>query len=214
MKVYKKIYFLILLILLSGVLIVFLCNYLVIVTTKSKVYNDIEDIPFNKVGLLLGTSKKLDDGRRNLYFYNRIDAAEHLFHAGKIKYIIISGDHSEKYYNEPQDMFNELVARGVPETAIYLDYAGLRTLDSIIRCKYIFGQQEVTVISQEFHNQRAIYIAENNNMSAVGFNATGVDKYNGFKTNMREAFARVKLMIDLYITNQGPKHLGEPVHID
>ncbi len=210
----KKFSIIIVAILFLGISLVFLCNYYVVQFAINKVYNDIEEVPFNKVGLLLGTSKKLDDGRKNLYFYNRIDAAEHLFHAGKIRYIIISGDHGEKYYNEPQDMFNELVARGVPETAIYLDYAGFRTLDSIIRCKYIFGQTEVTIISQEFHNQRAIYIAAHNGMSAIGFNATGVDKYNGFKTNLREMFARVKLMIDLYVTNKGPKHLGDRIKID
>lgn len=105
-------------------------------------------------------------------------------------------------------MKNELVKRGVAEDKIYLDYAGFRTLDSVVRMEKIFGQHRFTVISQDFHNRRAIYIAQAKGLQAIGYNAQDVDAYSGFKTQLREKFARVKLFMDLY-TNKSPKFLGD-----
>ena len=104
----------------------------------------------------------------------------------KIEFIVISGDNSKKDYNEPLDMKNELIKAGIPPEKIYLDYAGFRTYDSVIRLDKIFGQKKFTVISQDFHNRRAIYIARHLNLQAIGFNAKDVDVYNGFKTKLRE----------------------------
>ena len=109
-------------------------------------------------------------------------------------------------------MKNELVKRGVAEDKIYLDYAGFRTLDSVVRMEKIFGQHRFTVKSQDFHNRRAIYIAQAKGLQAIGYNAQDVDAYSGFKTQLREKFARVKLFMDLY-TNKSPKFLGDPVII-
>ena len=148
----------------------------------------------------------------NQYFKYRIDAAEILFKAGKIERIVVSGDNSKKNYNEPEDMKNELIKRGISEDKIILDYAGFRTFDSIYRLKNIFGQNTFTIISQEFHNQRALYIANSLRLSAVGYNAKEVDAYNGFLTKLREKFARTKLILDLSI-NKKPKFLGEKVII-
>jgi SanA protein len=106
----------------------------------------------------------------------------------------------------------ELVKLGVPAEKIYLDYAGFRTYDSVYRLRDIFGQSSFTVISQEFHNRRAIYIAQELGLQAVGFNANDVDAYNGFKTQLREKFARVKVFIDL-LMNKKPKFLGEKIKI-
>ena len=90
----------------------------------------------------------------------------------------------------------------------YLDYAGFRTLDSVVRAKEVFGQTRLTIISQRFHNERAIYLAEKNGITAIGFNARDVDVYAGLRTNIRELFARVKMFIDLAIDKQ-PHFLGE-----
>lgn len=182
-------------------------------STKPKIFNSVDLIPKNHAGLLLGTSKFLSSGNINPYFINRIKAAAELYHSGKIHRIVVSGDNSRKDYNEPQDMKEELIKLGVYENDIYLDYAGFRTYDSVIRMREIFGQDSFTVISQEFHNERAIFIASAFEIDAIGFNAVDLNASMGFKTNLREKFARVKMIVDL-IFKQEPKFLGEKINIE
>ncbi len=123
---------------------------------------------------------------------------------------MVSGDNSRRNYNEPEEMKKALIRQGIPEKAIYLDYAGFRTLDSVIRAQKIFGQNRFTVISQHFHNERAIYLAGKHHIDAIGFDARDVPVKSGFKTRMREVLARVKVFIDLAFKKQ-PRFLGEPV---
>ena len=188
-------------------------TYAVNRNAKDKTFDNVENISKNKVGLVLGTGKYLSNGSLNKYYQNRIEAAEKLFKAGKIDIIIISGDNSSKNYDEPTTFKKDLIKVGIPENKIILDYAGFRTLDSVIRCQKIFGQNKFTIISQEFHNQRAIYIANKNGIDCIGFNAKDVDAYYGLKTQLREKLARVKMMIDLIIGKQ-PKFLGEKININ
>ncbi len=195
-----------------SVLAIFLSNWMVKSNAEGKLYNSTQEIPFNQVGLLLGTGKTLQNGYPNLYYKYRIDAAVALYKAGKIKRILISGDNGNKDYDEPTDMKNDLIARGIPEAHIKLDFAGFRTLDSMVRSKEIFGQQSITVISQAFHNERAVYIGERNDINTIGFNAKSVTANYGFKTKIRERFARVKMMLDLTFGKQ-PKFLGEKIII-
>ena len=193
-------------------LAVIFSNLVVNFNAKEKVYTSTEKVPKNKVGLLLGNSKILMNGQKNLYFIYRVNATIELFKSGKIEYIIISGDNRTKSNNEPQDFKDELLKKGIPEDKIYLDYAGFRTLDSIVRLKEIFGQNTVTMISQEFHNERAIYLAEHFEISAIGFNAKDVTNRLGFKTQVREYFARVKVFVDI-LFNVQPKFLGKKIEI-
>ena len=165
------------------------------------------------MGLLLGTSRYLGTGQPNPYFDNRIEAAGELFQAGKISFIVASGDNEHHSYNEPVLMQKELIRRGVPEEAIFLDYAGFSTLDSIVRVKKIFGQQSFTVISQQFHNERALYIAEHHSLRAIGYNAQGVEGPVGLRTTVREYLARVKALLDLHILDTQPRYLGEEIAI-
>lgn len=194
------------------VLIVACCNIVVIKKARPRCYDTTQNIPHNHVGLVLGTSPYLSNGNPNLYFKYRIKAAAELYHAGKIKYILVSGDNSRNEYNEPLEMKNALIEKGVPENKIFLDYAGFRTLDSIIRAKEIFGQTSFTVISQKFHNERAVYIAGWNDINAIGYNAQNVSVHYGLKTTIREWLARVKVFVDLII-NKKPKFLGEKIEI-
>ena len=203
---------LITIILLSIILMIF-ADKKIAFQSKKYLYNDVIEIPENKVGLVLGTSKFLSNGQINLYYQHRIEAAVALYKAGKIRYIVVSGDNSRKTYDEPTQMKNDLVARGVPENVIYLDYAGFRTWDSVVRIKEIFSQSHFTIITQRFHNERAIYLAHRYGLNVVGFNAKDVDKYYGFKTNLREKFARVKVFVDFF-TNKKPKFLGEKIEIE
>ena len=181
-------------------------------STKNQLYNSVQSIPHNKTGLLLGTSKYLKHGWINYYYQYRIDAAVALFKAGKIDYILISGDNGKEYYNEPETMQADLIARGIPKEKIFLDYAGFRTLDSILRCREVFGENKITVISQPFHNQRAVFIANRKGVNAIAFNAKDVNRYGGFKTQMREKFARVKMLLDLVFGKQA-KFYGEKIRI-
>jgi SanA protein len=181
-------------------------------SAKNKMYSSSAKIPNNKVGLLLGTSKYLSNGTINQYYQNRIDATISLYKAEKIDYIIVSGDNSRKEYDEPTTIKNDLIAGGIPAGKIFLDYAGFRTLDSVVRCDKIFGQKSITIISQKFHNERALFIAKYKGIKAIGFNAKDVQKHYGFKTQLREKFARVKTMIDL-LFGKDPKFLGEKIEI-
>jgi SanA protein len=187
-------------------------NILVSNAGINKTYNRVEEVPYTRVGLLLGTSRFVKSGSKNLYFKYRIEAATSLLKSGKIKYLIISGDNGNKSYDEPTDMKNELVANGIDSTKLYLDYAGFRTFDSIVRAKEVFGQDTLLIISQKFHNERAIYIANRLGMHAIGFNAKDVQKAYGLKTTIREWFARVKVMVDFWF-GVDPKFLGKKITI-
>lgn len=191
-------------------LLICFANYKINSFSERYLYSSIDSIPECKTAVLLGTSKFMRSGTKNYFFYNRITAAETLFKSGKIQFIIISGDNSLSYYNEPEDMKKELMKVGVPDSVIFLDYAGFRTFDSMIRAKEVFGQTKFIVVSQQFHNERAVFIARKYGIEAFGYNAEDVDAYSGFKTKVRELFARVKVFIDVY-TNKQPKFLGDKI---
>lgn len=188
------------------------CNLYVEVVSGEKMFTDVQEIPANKVGLLLGTAKYLQGGKINLYYKFRIDAAVELYTSGKIQYILVSGDNGSKNYDEPTTFKEDLIAAGIPEDRIFLDYAGFRTLDSVVRSKEIFQQENITVISQKFHNERAITIANAKGINAVGFNAKDVGLRSGFKVKVREILARVAMCIDLVVGTE-PKFLGEKITI-
>lgn len=192
-------------------IITWYANHVVEKASASLQYSSVEKIPSAHVGLLLGTNP-VSRGGPNLYFVYRIDAAEQLFKAGKIKYLIISGDNGRKEYDEPTEMKKALVARGIDSTKVVLDYAGFRTFDSVVRAKKIFGQDTIIFISQRFHNERAIYIAQQHDMLAYGYNAKDVSNKYGMKTIIREKFARVKVFFDILFGVQ-PHFLGEKISI-
>jgi SanA protein len=177
------------------------------------IYTDAALIPERHAGLLLGTSRYSSKGVVNLYYRYRLRAAADLLLRGKIKFIILSGDNSTMYYNEPTTMKRDLANLGVPDSNLVEDFAGFRTLDSVVRSKKVFGQDSVVIISQRWHVERALFIARSRGIKAIGFCAADVDRNYGFKTQVREHFARIKLFIDLYILNKQPKFLGEPVYI-
>lgn len=212
MKLFKKILVIGLIFFGLSVLFVLYANYTIDYEAEDNVTSDIGNLPNEKVGLLLGTSRILASGKPNPYFDNRIKATAELYHAGRIQNIIASGDNSRKNYNEPEDMKNALIKLGVPADKIYEDFAGFRTLDSVVRAKEIFGQKSFIVISQRFHNERAIYLAHRNGITAYGYNAKDVDKDAGFKTNVREKFARVKVFWDFFFGVE-PKFGGEKILI-
>lgn len=201
-----------LVLLVISALTVYLCDRTIKKSASGKLYTTANEIPFNRTGLLLGTSKYLANGYVNPYYQYRLEAATALMKSGKIRYLLISGDNSRKDYSEPEDMRADLILAGIDSSLIYLDYAGFRTFDSMVRLKEIFGQDSVTVISQKFHNERALYIAGREQITAIGYNAKDVGQASGMKVKFREKLARVKVFID-YLLGEKPKFLGEKVII-
>lgn len=174
----------------------------------------LADLPKKKVGLLLGTAPTLATGKVNSYYRTRIDAAVRLFQAGKIEYFLLSGDNSRPEYDEPSAMRRDLIERGVPPGIIYRDYAGFRTLDSVVRAREIFGVGECIFVSQRFHNERAVFLARAIGIDAFGFDAAlPSDELPRMKILLREKFSRLMALLDVYLLGTRPKFLGEAVPI-
>lgn len=193
--------------------VVYYAKYEIDTVSQGKVYDSIEEVPERKIGLVLGCSKYLSNGRKNLYFQQRIDAAKELYFSDKVKFLLVSGDNSTKYYDEPTTMKKDLIALGVPGNKIYCDYAGLSTLDSVVRTKEVFKENQFIVISQGFHVRRAIYLGLAHDIDLIGYAPQGVSGLGSLKTELRECLARGKALLDVKFLNRQPKFLGEPVII-
>jgi SanA protein len=180
---------------------------------SGRVYSDINLIPHRRAGLVLGCVEKLGGGYLNPFFTTRIAAAAGLFRAGKVDYLIVSGDNHRQGYDEPTDMKCALMRAGVPADRVVCDYAGFRTLDSVVRAKAVFGQDEVTIISQDFHARRAIFLAKHRGVDAIGFAAADVDSYSSFSTRCREQLSKVNAVLDIYLFHRRPKFLGPKVAV-
>ncbi|MGL1893813.1 MAG: YdcF family protein [Spirochaetaceae bacterium] len=183
------------------------------ISTKKNIYSNISELPYNRVGLIPGCNKYISTGVLNRYYIQRINAGVKLFNQGKIDYILVSGDNAHASYDEPREMRNSLVEAGIPNDKIYSDYAGFRTLDTIVRAREVFQLKDVTFISQNFHNQRGVFIGNHRNIKVDAFNVGSIDLKFGYKTEIREIFAKVKMLIDLYILDKEPKFLGDQITI-
>ncbi|MCD9018318.1 SanA/YdcF family protein [Parachryseolinea silvisoli] len=184
------------------------CNVWIVKSTESRVYEDLQELPAHRVALVLGTSHKLAGGKANPFFEKRMETAAELYRMGKIDHFILSGDNRSRFYNEPVAMRKALMKLGVPETAITLDYAGLRTLDSVVRCQKIFGQDKITIITQPFHSYRALFISQYYDIDAVAMVAEEPDFEYSFKVRLREYLARTKAVLDLYVLKTEPRFMG------
>jgi len=188
-----------------GILLMVLANFWVYALTSGRTYTKISKVPPRDCALVLGTSPKMRSGVANPYFVARMDAVGTLYHHGKIRKIIVSGEKS-KNYDETEAMTRFLVYNeGVPENIIIKDPKGFNTHKSILRCKNVYGQKNVIIVSQGFHNLRALFFARNNGMNALGFDAQDVTKNESFYRNhTREFFARV-LAVFYYVLGISPE---------
>jgi SanA protein len=212
MSFWKKMVRWVVYIAIAAIAVVVAANIWVVTSTASKVFSDYRELPDSdndKVALVLGTSQKLVNGSPNPFFENRIRAAAMLYKEGKVDHFILSGDNRTKYYNEPASMKKALMNYGIPDSVITLDYAGLRTLDSVVRSKEIFGQDELIIITQSFHSYRALFISRYYHIDAVVLVAQEPAEETVLKVYFREYFARTKAVLDLYILKTAPRHLGE-----
>lgn len=207
-------WFITLIFLLLGV-VVFTVGINIVVKRNSNgiLYDKPKEAPYNRVALLLGTSPINRLGGPNSYFNNRIKVASELYHAGKVDYIIASGDNHTKKYDEPTAMLDALIAKGVPENRIVLDYAGFRTLDSVVRAKEVFGCDSLTIISQADHCERALYLAKSADINAIAVSApVKAGKRTRIRLALRELLARDKMMLDIWFGKK-PHFLGEKIEV-
>lgn len=191
--------------------LIFFANKVAVGAGEGKLFDEVSEMGLDeankRVVLVFGCSEKIGN-RDNLYFTYRIEAAAKLWGSGKVRGFIVSGDNGHQNYNEPRDMKRALIKKGVPADKIICDYAGFRTLDSVVRLKKVFDVTEVIFISQKFHNERAAYIARGEEIDCIGLNAQEVSGSAGSRTNSRERLARVKMLLDSVISTS-PKYLGK-----
>ncbi|ELR68819.1 SanA protein [Fulvivirga imtechensis AK7] len=191
---------------------VVITNLWIYFSTTADVYTELDKVPSSQVALVLGTSHRLVDGSPNPFFHERMKTAAELYKQGKVKHILVSGDNATIYYNEPHKMRQALIKLGIPSEKITLDYAGFRTLDSIIRCKKVFGQDNIIIITQPFHSYRALFISNYYDMQAVAMTTEKVE--SSIKVQIREYFARMLAVWDLYVIKKEPKFLGKKETLD
>jgi SanA protein len=175
------------------------------------VHVDPASVPHRRIGLVLGTSP-LHEGRPNRFYEARLDAAAALYHAGAVDGLLVSGDNRRHDYNEPDAMRADLVARGVPLEHVTCDYAGFRTLDSVVRARHVFGLDAVTIVSQPFHTERAVFLARAHGLDALAFGAADPALRSWLKVRTREVGARMLAVLDGVVGTE-PHFLGEPVAV-
>lgn len=200
---------------LGVVLFVVTANCFVIARNQGRLTADIADVPPREVGVVFGAAPRLRDGRANLHFAYRIDAAAQLYHSGKVRHLLVSGDNHRSDYDEPTAMKEALIAKGVPADAITCDYAGFRTLDTVARAKDVFGLTSCVLITQRYHNTRALEVARAYGIDAVGFCTRDVPALHSIQTEIREVAARTVAFLDLYVWHRGPRFDGpfEPINL-
>ncbi|MES1935229.1 hypothetical protein C27AD_02702 [Salinisphaera hydrothermalis C27AD] len=189
-------------------------NAWVLGSTRERIYDDNTRMPVYDFALVLGTSPYTHTGNPNALFTNRIKAAAQLYHDGRVRHLLVSGANPSRAYNEPRKMYQALRRRGVPNSAITLDYAGFRTLDSIVRAQRIFGLNAFVIVSQRYHEYRALFLAQHEGIEAIGYTWPEEDRRQPLRTEAREYLARVKAVLDLYVLHTRPRFLGPHRPID
>ena len=167
----------------------------------------IDALPRRRAAVVMGCVRTLPNGLNNLYFSRRIDAAAELYKAGKVDCLIVSGDNHVKGYDEPSDMKESLAKAGVPADRIVCDYAGFRTLDTVVRAKKVFGLDSFIIVSQPDHVRRAVFTARGFGCDAYGYAAKDVNGRYSIKTTIREQLAKIAAVLDV-ILRRSPKFLG------
>lgn len=204
----RELWWILLVVLSAGVVVLGINVY--VSKEGAPIYSTVKEVPAKKAALLLGTSKYIAKGKKNYFYTYRIEAAAALWRAGKIKAIVVSGDNASKYYDETTRMYNDLIKAGVPAQYIAKDYAGYRTLDSVMRAEAIFDLEDYIIISQEFHLERALFLAHAKGQKAIGFKAKDIaGTPAAYRMQTREFLAKTKAFLDVYLLDTQPKFYGE-----
>ena len=188
-------------------------NVWMIHAARPFIYSDVASVPRNDIALVLGTGPFTAKGNTNLHFVVRVNAAAALLKCGKAKHLLLSGDNHIRGYDEPTEMKNALMKLGVPDSAMTLDYAGLRTLDSMERARKIFGQTNLTIVTEDFHAARSVFLARHFGIEPVLLCAEKLPLMWTRNMQLREVAARVWALFDICVWHRGARHLGEPIQI-
>ena len=204
-----------LLLFVLGLAFVYLLDRYIDYTAQDRIYSDIHKVPHKRAALLLGTAKYVARGKKNYFYVYRIRAAAALWKAGKVDAIVVSGDNATKYYNETKRMEDDLIKAGVPRKYIAADYAGFRTLDSILRAEAVFDLKDYIIVSQKFHLERALFIAKSKGQKVIGFTAKDIPgTKSARKMAFREYLARMKAFLDVTILQTEPRFYGKKVKVN
>ena len=174
-------------------------------SAHGRTYSDVRAIPHRPVGLVLGCSMRLSNGAFNPFFVNRVSAAADLYRAGKVDRLLVSGETHANGYNEAADLKAALIGSGIPAQRIDADFAGFRTLDSVVHARKVFGLNQVTIVSQRSHNRRAIFLAVHSGLDAIGYDASMAGVQDGFWYAFREHFAGLKAVLDIFVLHTQPR---------
>ncbi len=206
----KQSVYVIFLLIIGGVMSLYFIDKGMTEQAQSSLYSDIKKIPTKRAALILGTAKYMVGGGKNYFYTYRIRAAALLFKSGKVKAIVVSGDNGTRYYDETTTMQKDLIKAGVPKKYITLDYAGFRTLDSVVRAEAIFDLKDYIIVSQKFHLERALFIAKAKGQKVIGFMAKEISgTAAAYRMKAREYLARAKAFLDVYILHTKPKFYGK-----
>ena len=191
-----------------------LINYAMVRSARGRAFASVIDAPENSVGLVLGTSPSMPDGSASPFFAGRIEMAARLYDGGKVRHFLLSGDNGTRGYDEPAAMRTALMEAGVPENAMTVDDAGFRTLDSVARARAVFGQSRLTIITDDFHAARALFLARHFGVDAIAVTSRAVPLKWSMKTRVREVAARVKAWLDVYVLRVQPRFLGPTIPLE
>lgn len=209
-KLLRRILVIFLMSVIAAVLFLSLINPTVQKGGEGKIYS-IEDAPEKQVALVLG-ARVHEGGRLSDIFRDRVETAIHLYEFGKVRKILVSGDHGTAEYDEVNAAKDYLLSKGIRGEDIFLDHAGFDTYDSVYRARDIFQAESMIIVTQEYHLPRALYIADKLEVDAVGVRAD-LNAYRGQEgRDLREKFAVAKAWIDVTFGSK-PRFLGEPIPI-
>jgi SanA protein len=198
---------------LGGLLSTVFASYWVKRSADAYVYRTVEDVPRRRVAIVLG-ARVYRSGRVSTVLADRLEAAADLYRAGKVDKVLASGDHAGPDYDEVNPMYRWLLEHGVRDEDIFLDHAGLRTLDTMERAKRVFMVEDAIVCTNEFHLHRSVFLARRAGIDAVGLVSDRQTYQAPVRNAVREHFARSKAFLDGYVFRPEPAHLGDPIPID
>jgi SanA protein len=176
-------------------------------------YDRPEAVPPRAVAVVPG-ARVLRDGTPGALLADRLAAARALYLRGAVRRVLVSGDHGRVGYDEVNGMRRWLVAHGVPSSAVLLDHAGFRTLDTMDRAARVYGVRSAVVCTQRFHLPRAVFLARSRGLDAVGLAADGLGGPGSRTDRVRERVAVARALADVYLLGTRARLLGPPIPAD
>ena len=199
----------------TGLLGISLPRLITTIYSWHRIYQ-VDKSPIERVAIIFGAGLRRD-GTPTVILRDRVETGARLYLDGKVEKLLMSGDNSVEYYNEPEAMRQYAISLGVPDQDIVLDYAGRRTYDTCFRAKSIFGMESALLVTQKFHLPRALFICNTLGLTALGVEANNHNyrRVSLLIWNFREQLATAAAFLDLYVDKPAPiLGLPEPIFLD